>query len=238
MKYGQFCPIAKAMEVLGDRWTMLIVREVLLGATRFSDLERGLGTISTSVLSERLKDLVAADLLVRKRVPGRRGHEYYPTAACRDLEPVVLALGKWGLRWAKERLSNEDYDVELLMLYLERSVKPEMLPGTQTVLRFEFSDLKVARRWWLVVGIEGVDVCEKDPGQDVDVYVSSTIRTMTDVWLGHRTYRDAMEAQELSILGDAALMRAVPKWLRCTTFYGSSMGLVDPRKDRRDTGDP
>lgn len=221
MKYGQFCPIAKAMEVLGDRWTLLIVREVLMGASRFSDLERGLGAISTSVLTERLKDLVHYGLIVRRRVPGKRGFAYYPTPACKDLEPIILSLGSWGLRWAKDHLVDEDYDVELLMLYLERSVNPEMLPGPQTVLRFEFTDLKTFRRWWLVVGEDGVEVCEKDPGQDVDIYLSSTVRTMTDVWLGHRSYRDAMDADELRIVGDGPLIRTISKWLTCKAFVNS-----------------
>lgn len=235
MEYGQFCPIAKAMEVLGDRWTMLIVRETLMGATRFSEFERGLCAISTSVLSERLKALVEAGLLVKRRVPARRGYEYYPTAACRELEPVVIALGSWGLRWAKERLVDEDYDVELLMLYLERSVRPEMIPGRRTVLRFEFADLKLAKRWWLIVGADGVEVCEKDPGQDVDLYVSSTVRTMTDVWLGHRGYREAMEAGELSIVGDATLMRTIHRWLACETFRQAAV-MTEEAEDKPAAG--
>lgn len=218
MKYGQFCPIAKAMEVFGDRWSLLVVREILMGAARFNELQRGLGAIYTSVLTERLKDLERYGLLVRRKVSGRRGFAYYPTPACKDLEPIILSLGTWGLRWAKDHLVDEDYDVELLMLYLERSVKPDMLPGPKTMLQFDFTDLKDLRRWWLSVESEGVEVCDKDPGQDVDVYLSSTVRTMTDVWLGHRSYRDAMEAGELHIVGDAALMRSIPKWLTCKTF--------------------
>lgn len=218
MKYGQFCPIAKAMEVFGDRWSLLVVREILMGAARFNELQRGLGGISTSVLTERLKDLERYGLVVRRKVSGRRGFAYYPTPACNDLKPTILSLGAWGLRWAKDHLVDEDYDVELLMLYLERSVKAEKLPGPKTVLQFDFNDLKDLRRWWLCAGSDGVEVCDKDPGQDVDVYLSSTVRTMTDVWLGHRSYRDAMDAEDLRIVGDAALMRSIPQWLACKTF--------------------
>lgn len=218
MKYSQFCPIAKASEVLGDRWTLLVAREILMGASRFSELQRGLGSISTAVLTDRLKSMDDNGLIVRRKISGRRGFEYFPTPACKELLPIIVSLGGWGMRWAKENLVDEDYDVELLMLYLERSVVREMLPGPQTILQFEFSDLKTMRRWWLVVNEHNVEVCEKNPGYDIDVYFTSTVRVMTDVWLGHRTYKDAIRADELTIVGDRSLTKTVSKWLACTVF--------------------
>lgn len=218
MKYSQFCPIAKATELLGDRWTLLIVREALMGASRFSEFQRGLGSISPAVLTERLKSLVENGLFVRRSRTGMRGYEYFPTPSCKELLPIIVSLGNWGMRWAKDNLVEEDYDVELLMLYLERSVVREMLPGPQTILQFEFSDLKQFRKWWLVVDDSHVEVCQKDPGHDVDVYFNSTVRTMTDVWLGHRTYREAIRSEELNIIGDESLTRTVSKWLACTLF--------------------
>ncbi len=167
MKYSQFCPIAKATEVLGDRWTFLVAREILMGASRFSELQRGLGSISTAVLSERLKTMSEHGLIIRRKLTGKRGFEYFPTPACKELLPIIVSLGAWGMRWAKDNLVDEDYDVELLMLYLERSVVREMLPGPQTILQFEFSDLKKMRLWWLVVNENNVEVCEKNPGYDI-----------------------------------------------------------------------
>lgn len=218
MKYSQFCPIAKASEVLGDRWTFLVARELLMGASRFSELQRGLGSISTAVLTERLKTMTENGLIVRRKINGKRGYEYFPTPACKELLPIIVSLGGWGMRWAKENLVDEDYDVELLMLYLERSVVRDMLPGPQTILQFEFSDLKKMRQWWLVVNEHNVEVCEKNPGYDIDVYFTSTVKVMTDVWLGHRTYKDAIGANELAVVGDAGLTRNVNKWLACTLF--------------------
>lgn len=218
MKYSQFCPIAKASEVLGDRWTFLVAREILMGATRFSELQRGLGSISTAVLTERLRSMTENGLIVRRKISGKRGHEYYPTPACKELLPIIVSLGGWGMRWAKDNLVDEDYDVGLLMLYLERSVVPEMLPGPQTVLQFEFSDLKELRHWWLVVNEHNVEVCEKSPGHDVDVYFTSTVKVMTDVWLGHRSYRDAIHLEDLVIVGDSSLTKSVSQWLACTMF--------------------
>lgn len=222
MKYSQFCPVAKATEVLGDKWTFLIAREILMGASHFSQLQRGLGSISTAVLTERLKSMANNGLLIRRKLTGKRGFEYFPSPACKELLPIIITLGDWGMRWAKDNLVDEDYDVELLMLYLERSVVREMLPGPQTILQFEFSDLRNMRHWWLVVDEHHVEVCEKNPGYDIDVYFNSTVRTMSDVWLGHRTYKSAIDNDELSIIGDISLTRTVSKWLACKTFKTTS----------------
>jgi len=220
MKYGQFCPIAKAVELLGDKWTILIIRELLMGGSRFNELQRGLGSISTAVLTERLKSLAENGLIARKRLSSMRGHEYFPTPACKELLPIIMSLGEWGMNWAKSHLVDEDYDIDLLMLYLERSVNRDMLPGPETVLRFEFTDLNQHRLWWLMVSESGTDVCTKDPGRDVDVYFCSTVRTMTDVWLGHRTYRDGLNTGELSVVGSSSLTKTVHQWLHCAEFSG------------------
>jgi len=218
MKYSQFCPVAKATEILGDKWTFLIAREILMGSSRFSQLQRGLGTISTAVLTERLKSMAENKLLVRRKLTGKRGFEYFPSSSCKELLPIIVSLGDWGMRWAKENLVDEDYDVELLMLFLERSIVREMLPGPQTILQFEFNDLKTMRQWWLIASDTSVEVCTKDPGYDIDVYFNSTVRVMSDVWLGHKSYRAAINDSELTIVGDLSLTRTVSKWLVCRTF--------------------
>ncbi|QIK95493.1 helix-turn-helix transcriptional regulator [Sphingomonas sp. HDW15A] len=129
MRYGQFCPVAKATELLGERWTFLIVRELLMGGRRFSELQRGLGEISPALLTARLKMFEEQGLVVRRQIPGQRGFEYFPTQACEALLPVIVALGEWGLLWARQTLSADDFDPEFLMFYLERSVDPAALPG-------------------------------------------------------------------------------------------------------------
>lgn len=221
MQYGQFCPIAKASEVVGEKWTLLIIRELLMGARRFSELQRGLGNISPALLTTRINALCDRGLVVRRRASGQRSYEYYPTASCDELLPILRALGEWGMRWAKDNLVDEDYDVELLMLYLERSIATDSLPGSETTLRFEFDDLKKQPQWWLLVQGGRVDVCVKDPGREVDVYFRSTVRTMTDVWLGHRSYANAIRQGDLTVIGPTALTRTVGSWLRCTEFSGA-----------------
>lgn len=218
MKYGQFCPIAKATELLGERWTFLIVRELLMGARRFNELQRGLGHISPALLATRLKSFEEQGLIVRRRVSGRRGFEYYPTAACEELLPVLVALGEWGLCWARHALTVDDLDVDFLMYYLERSVDPSQLPGSDTIIQFKFLDLAEQRDWWLVVRDGKVDICVSPPARDTDVFFTTTVRTMHDVWMGDRGVREAVLAGDLLIEGESALTRRISAWLRPSIF--------------------
>ncbi len=216
MEFGQFCPIAKANEVLGEKWTLLIVRELLMGSHRFSDLQRGLGTISPTILSKRLLSLEAQGLIYRKGIQGQRGFEYHPTQSCRELLPILLALGTWGMRWTRANLSDQDYDVELLMLYLERSVRPEGLPDTGCVIRFHFNDFDALTNWWLVVNGTSVDICTADPGKDIDLFITTTVKTMTELWMGRMDYRAARSAGLFDAQGPVGLTRDIEAWLgRC-----------------------
>lgn len=225
MKYGQFCPIAKATEILGERWTFLIVRELLMGGRRFNELQRGLGDISPALLAARLKFFEAEGLVVKRRINGQRSYEYHPTPACEALLPVVIAVGEWGLLWARHNLGDGDLDVDFLMYYLERSIDTGELPGN-AVIQFKFRDLANCRDWWLLVDHQDVQVCIVPPGRDVDVFFNTTVRTMHDVWMGDRTYRDAMLSGDLSLEGDPALTRRVSKWLRPSVFFNSERAPV------------
>jgi DNA-binding HxlR family transcriptional regulator len=221
MNYGQFCPIAKASEILGERWTILILREVIMGGRRFRELQRGLGDISPALLAARLKSLELQGLIARRRPSGRRGHEYQPTPACTALAPVLVAIGEWGLLYARHTILDEDLDVELLMLYLERSIDPTQLAGGESVIQFKFSDLVRQQDWWLLVRDGKAELCVTDPGKDVDVYFCSTLRTMHDVWMGDRTWREATAAGDLMVEGERALLRDIGKWLKPSLFANS-----------------
>jgi DNA-binding HxlR family transcriptional regulator len=221
MQYGQFCPIAKATEILGERWTILILREVLMGGRRFNELQRGLGDISPALLTSRLKSLEQQGILARRRISGQRGHEYFPTPACEQFLPVIIAIGEWGLSWTRDMLVQDDFDIDFLMFYLERSVDPEKLPGDETVIRFQFTELVEQRNWWLLVDRSSVQICLTAPARDVDVYFTTTVRTMHDVWMGDRSYRDAVNAEDLIIEGEPALTRNISNWLRPSAFAAS-----------------
>ena len=215
MEYAQFCPVAKATEILGERWTLLIIRELLMGGTRFNELQRGLGLISPTLLAKRLNDLAQAGVVIKRRIHGQRAHEYLLTPMGRELSPVVMELGRWGMRWARGALKEKDLDVELLVLYLQRSIKPEALPGKETVIRFKFSDLKLLSDWWLLINGSSVDVCLQNPGKEVDIYFWTDLRTMIEVWMGDLSYRAAIAAGRMKITGPSALTRDVTSWLAC-----------------------
>ncbi len=218
MEYGQFCPIAKATEIVGEKWTLLILRELLMGGSRFSELQRGLSLISPTLLSKRLDFLVSHGLVMKKKIPGQRGYEYFPTQSCKDLLPIIRSLGEWGMSWARSNLSERDYDVELLMLYLKRSIVPQKLVGRETVIRFKFTDIKEYPDWWLVVAGDEIDLCVKDPGRDVDVYFTTDVKTMADVWMGDNTYRKALKEGLLQIVGHEMLTRNITEWMNNSIF--------------------
>ncbi|MGB7260901.1 MAG: helix-turn-helix domain-containing protein [Albidovulum sp.] len=216
--YGQWCPIAKSTEILGEKWTMLIVRELLMGSTRFSELQRGLGSISPTLLTRRLATLEQYDLVYKRQIQGGRGHEYLPTASCKQLQPILLALGSWGMEWSKSFMKDSDYDVELLMLYLQRSVVTENLPGGKTVVLFQFTDFPAQPKWWITAEGETVDVCTSDPGLDVDVFVTTKVRAMADAWLGRTSYKAAKASGAMEIIGPVALTRNISNWLSDCIF--------------------
>ncbi len=228
MQYNQFCPIAKAAEILGERWTMLILRELLNGGRRFNTLQRGLGDISPALLTKRLKSLEEQGLLIRRRLQGQKGFEYFPTEACEALLPVLVSVGEWSLVWARHTILDPDLNVELLMLYLERSVDPAKLKGSSTVIKFRFSDLAEQADWWLIIENGGTEVCIKDPGKDIDIFFNCSVRALSEVWMGDRTYRDAIRSGELSIQGNRALTRNVESWLRPSGFADSPRSRQSP----------
>src|SRR5436190_17550006 len=155
IRYGQFCPVSKAAEILGERWTILIIRELLMGTTRFSDFQRALSQISPSLLTKRLQQLHDAGLVVRKPLPAQRRTEYHPTAAGRDLLPIVAGLGEWGMKWARGQMSDDELDVELLMHDFSRRIDATQLPGGGTVLEFIFPGLTQFAHWWIVLETNG-----------------------------------------------------------------------------------
>ena len=212
MEYGQFCPIAKATEIIGEKWSLLIIRELLMGGRRFNELQRGLSLISPTMLSRRLNSLAENGVVLKKKIPGQKGYEYFPTKSCQELLPIIRRIGNWGLRWAKENLTEKDYDVELLMLYLKRSFLQNKFIGTETVLRFKFTDIEQYPDWWLVVTADNIDLCVKDPGKDVDVYFTTNVKTMADIWMGDTTYKKARKEGGLKIIGDRNVMRHISNW--------------------------
>lgn len=210
--YGQFCPVAKATELIGERWTLLIIRELVLGTHRFSDFQRALSRISPSLLTKRLKDLEKAGIIIRKTQQGRRGYQYFLTPAGRQLAPVIEHLATWGMRWARSQLTDDELDIEFLMWEIQRRLDTEALPDGETVLCFIFEELTLFKSWWVVVNDNGVDLCTKNPGKDVDLYISSTVRTMVEIWEGDLGLTLALRKQLVKTNGNRLLIKTLPEW--------------------------
>ena len=209
--YGQFCPVAKAMEVLDERWTLLVVRELLSGSVHFNELRRGVPKMSPALLSKRLRSLERAGVVRRTGDGGRSA--YLLTESGRELSTVVDALGAWGVRWIGE-LGDQDLDPHLLMWDMRRTVPVTAWPQDRTVLAFRFRDVEArASRWWLCVNDADVDLCDYDPGFEVDATVETSLRALTQVWRGDRSWRDALRAGDLTVEGPAPVRRALPEWL-------------------------
>jgi DNA-binding HxlR family transcriptional regulator len=218
--YNQFCPVAMAAEILGSRWTLVLLRE-LSGSTRFNELRRGVPRMSPALLSKRLKDLEAAGIVTRSQVTGEPDLlEYCLTDAGRDLKPVIESVGIWGQRWVDSEASLENLDPNLLMWDMRRNIDPTPMPHRRNTIQVIFSDLKKAQRnWWLIVqpGQE-VDLCSVDPGFDVDLYLSTDLRTMTEIWMGYTTIVRAKEQGTLNLTGNRQLEAAVGSWLALSPF--------------------
>lgn len=218
--YGQFCPVAVAAEVVAERWTPLILRELFCGARRFAEIRRGMPLISRSLLAQRLRELEDAGVITSAaRV---RGRDYRLTVAGEELRAVIERMGEWGQRWTKGRVAVENLDPGLLLWDIHRRMAVDRLPDSRVVVRVDFRGVPAHRRgqdtWWLVLRRPEVDVCLKDPGFEVDLVISADLATLTKVWLGDMTLAQALRAGTVRLDGPRALIRAFPDWLLLSTF--------------------
>jgi DNA-binding HxlR family transcriptional regulator len=223
--YGQFCPVALGAEVFAERWTPLILRELLLGSHRFSELRRGLPRISRNLLTQRLASLEQAGLINRRRRSNGHGYDYHLTPAGEELRPVVTALGTWGCRWAASELQPDNLDAGLLMWFLRRRVRVENLPELRVVTRFDFHAegersfwLEGQQSFWLILERPVVDLCLSDPGHEVDLTVNADVAELTRVYLGHISLMQAIREGSVEVLGGRALCSGFRDWIGVSPF--------------------
>jgi DNA-binding HxlR family transcriptional regulator len=210
--YGQFCPVALATELLCERWTLLVVRELVAGSTRFNELRRGVPLMSPSLLTQRLRTLEEAGVVDRIERAGG-GVEYRLTEAGRDLRALIDTLGAWGARWSRA-MREEDLDPGLLMWDVRRRLDLDTMPRDRLIVLFEFDDLPAQKsRYWLLRDRDEVDMCVRDPGGDVDLRVATEVATFVDIWLGRRPLRASIRSGDVRLEGTPALKRAFPSWL-------------------------
>ena len=219
--YKQFCPVAMAAEVLSTRWTVVLLRELVAGSTRFNDLRRGVPRMSPALLSKRLKELEAAGVLRRDPSPVEAGvFEYRLTDAGRELESLVDAFGVWGQRWVTTELSLQNLDATLLMWDMRRNLDPTPMPPRRSVILVCYPEQAPKdRTWWLLVEPgASVDLCSVDPGFEVDLYVSTDLRTMTAIWMGLDTVRSALSDRRMMLTGRRDLADDMQSWLGLSPF--------------------
>ena len=212
MHYGQFCPIAKAAEIVAERWTPLIVHELLAGSTRFNDIRRGVPLMSQTLLSQRLKELQRVGI-VERLGDGRRAREWHLTEAGAALAPVIHQLGEWGLRHAQDPLEEGDLDVTVLVWNIRRRVDPSVFPGKRVTVCLEFSDVPEGKnRWWVVNDRGEADLCPIDPGFPVDIYVTTDIRTMIAIWFGRLEWETGVRSGRVEVMGPRPLRERLRSW--------------------------
>ena len=232
--YGEACPISKATSILCERWTVQIIREMLLGAKRFSELQRMLPKISPSLLNARLRTLCDNDIIIRKRIPEQRGYEYHLTPAGESLRPVVMEIGKWGMRWIYAGLDEEELDITVLIGHIAAMLKVEELPSCDTVIQITFTDVAENPQWFIFVREDKREVCDENRGYEVDVYLRSTLQTLSDIWWSNITFKEAIAKGELQAVGAPVYTKTLAKWFPTSLFAEEN----EVRKKARETTRP
>ena len=225
--HAQYCPVARATETIADRWTVLIVREMLGGASGFNELQRGLPGISRSVLTDRMRALERAKVIERRTGPKGRTLEYRLTPAGRDLAPVVRAIGEWGATWSLTEPRPEELDPSLLTVWMARHVDHQRLPPNRTVIQFDFRAPK--RRYWMVLEPSEVSVCLQHPGLDIDLEISVDTATLYRVYLGRAELRGAIRAGQLTMSGPRTLQSGFSHWFTWSAFAPASRSAEERR---------
>ena len=225
-RYGQFCPIAIACEILAERWTPLILRELMVGKSRFNELMRGLPLISRTLLAQRLRELEGAGLIERTPKSSGRGYEYRLTPAGQGVQPIIMQLGEWGREWIYPEVMKRDLDPLLLMWDIRQRLHVDLLPDKRTVVEFNLRGLprtlpasqKGMKRWWLMLEKPEAELCLTDPGYEVDLLVDADLLALTRVWMGQQKFQDAQREQKVKLMGAPKLVKAFPGWLKLSVF--------------------
>jgi DNA-binding HxlR family transcriptional regulator len=224
--YGNFCPVSLGSEVLADRWTPLILRELLLGNTRFNDIARGLPGISRSLLVQRLRHLERKGVIELWPSPTGRGNEYHLTAAGKDLQEVVEGLGRWAIHWLYDELDPHDVDPITLTWWMHRRIDTEELPPGRVVIEFKHTAPE-AKLIWMVLDRGEASVCVQHPGFDPDVLVTTTTPALAEVFSGVTRWSDACSAGTIGVDGPPNLVRALPRWFLWSPFVADVRSMAE-----------
>lgn len=227
--YGQYCPVAKATEIFADRWTPLIIRELVLGSRHFNAIYRGLPGISRSLLTQRLRRLESTAVLERRAVGRHGAREYCLTSGGLELQSVIHVLGEWGARWAFADPRPDEMDPPLLLWWVRRSINRDLLPPGRTIVQFDFRGAK-RQTLWLVMEPSDVSLCMQHPGFDIDLLVTVDTASFYRVWFGWIPMGQALEEGTIQLDGPPALVRAFPRWLKFSHFAPAVRAAAEDRQ--------
>lgn len=227
--YGQYCPVAKAAEIFADRWTPLIVRELVLRARHFNAIYRGLPGISRSLLTQRLRRLESNGVIERHTGGQRRAVEYRLTSGGLELQRLIDVLGEWGARWAFTDPRPDEMDPPLLLWWVRRSINRDLLPAERTVVQFDFRGAK-RQTLWLLMEPSDVSLCLKHPGFEIDLFVTVDTAAFYRVWFGWIPIGRALDDGTIQLDGPPALVRAFPRWLKFSHFAPAVRAAVEDRQ--------
>ncbi len=228
--YGQYCPVARAAEIFADRWTVLIIRELLADVSYFNELERGLPHISRTLLTERLRRLERAGVVQRRSAPRGKQVEYRLTTAGRDLQRIIDDFGEWAARWAFGDPRPNELDPIVLLWWMRRRVRAERIPRPRVVIEFDFHG-RARQRCWLLVEPHDVSVCLKHPGRDIDLLVTADIKAFYRVWLGRSTLSEALRRRDVQLDGAPADIRSFPQWFAWSPMANTVRAALTDRHD-------
>lgn len=219
--FGQFCPVAVACEVFAERWTPIILRELLAGSHRFNQIQRGIPLISRPLLAQRLRDLEIAGVITSQPASSGRGREYRLTDAGMEFRPIIEGLAEWGQRWTV-RVNPRNLDAGLLMWNIRRRFPVEQLPAQRVVVRFDYRGIPPGHRspgtYWLELDRPEVDLCVTDPGFEVDLYVDAELAAMAKVWLGDLSLASVLRSKQVRITGPRRLVDSFQSWLPLSAY--------------------
>ena len=217
--YGQYCPVAKAAEIFAERWTPLIIRELLMGSRKFSELEIGMAHIPRSLLTQRLRTLEDVGVITRKTEGDSKRATYHLTEAGADLFDVVKGLGVWGQKWVNHDIKAEDVDPDLLVWDMHRRVNMDVLPPGRVVVQLTFRGAAKGD-YWLILERPEPSVCLHDPGFDIDLFVTTDTIAIHKVWMGMASFAVCVENGLIELDGMTAYVEAFPGWLKLSDFAG------------------
>lgn len=209
-RYNQYCPIARASEILAERWTLVIVRNILLGCRTFTEIERGAPGISKTLLTQRLKALKRFEIIRRLPNPAGRGFRYEPTDAGQELWEVCESIGTWGARWLE--VAPEHLDPYVVLWSMCKALRTDVLPDRRIVVRFDFTDLKKKNRFWLLLERREGEVCLKHPGFEEDLFVTADSEWFAKWHMGRIPWMNAVRAGRIRVEGRRDLTRAFHTW--------------------------